>query len=418
MDIVRSSNKKRINKNTLIIVIFAIAAIAMFWSVVKGSSTDYVADKNTLLTAQVERGELYISVRGTGVLVPKDIRWIATNVSGRVERILIKAGAQVKTGDLLLVLSNPQLEQSLEETRWELEALEAQTKAQEVNLESQLLDQEAAVINEKLNYERALLTFNAQKRLQAQGSTSVSKIKHEEVKIEVAQNKQRWELEIKRLAKTKENIVAQNMAYQAQLNRMRKILARAQTQVDNLHVLASMDSVVQAMPMELGQQVNMGTNLALLARTDEFIAELRVPEKMIQSVMLEQTVTIDTRHSKITGVIKRIDPAVVNGSVQVDVELTGDLPAEARPDLTVDGIIDIARIANTLYVKRPMYAKASSDSAVYQLDHENDLANRRQITYGQISTQYIQIKSGLKAGDTIIVSDSSDWEQHQQIQIN
>ena len=309
----------------------------------------------------------------------------------------------MKTGDLLLVLSNPQLEQSLEETRWELEALEAQTKAQEVNLESQLLDQEAAVINERLNYERALLTFNAQKRLQAQGSTSVSKIKHEEVKIEVAQNKQRWELEIKRLAKTKENIVAQNMAYQAQLNRMRKILARAQTQVDNLHVLASMDSVVQAMPMQLGQQVNMGKNLALLAR---------------QSVMLEQTVTIDTRHSKITGVIKRIDPAVVNGSVQVDVELTGDLPAEARPDLTVDGIIDIARIANTLYVKRPMYAKASSDSAVYQLDHENDLANRRQITYGQISTQYIQIKSGLKAGDTIIVSDSSDWEQHQQIQIN
>jgi multidrug resistance efflux pump len=418
MDIVRSSNKKRINKNTLMIVVFAVVAIIMLWSVINGNSTDYVADKNTLLTAQVERGELYISVRGTGVLVPKDIRWIATNVSGRIERILIKAGAQVKTGDLLLVLSNPQLEQSLEETRWELEALEAQTKAQEVNLESQLLDQEAAVINERLNYERALLTFNAQKRLQAQGSTSVSKIKHEEVKIEAAQNKQRWELEIKRLAKTKENFLAQNMAYQAQLNRMRKILARAQTQVDNLNVLASMDSVVQAMPMELGQQVNIGTNLALLARTNEFIAELRVPEKMIQSVMLDQTVTIDTRHSKIMGIIKRIDPAVVNGSVQVDVELTGTLPAEARPDLTIDGIIDIARIANTLYVKRPMYAKASSTSTVYQLDQENDLANRRQINYGQISTQYIQIKSGLKAGDIIIVSDSSDWEQHQQIQIN
>jgi len=418
MDIVRSSKKKRISKNTLALAAMISTIAVMSWSILGSNNADYIVDNETLLTAKVQQGELYISVRGTGLLVPKDIRWIATNVSGRVERILIKAGAQVKTGDLLLVLSNPQLEQSLEETRWELEALEAQTKAQQVDLESQLLDQEAAVINEKLNYERALLTFNAQQRLQAQGSTSVSKIRHEEVKIEVAQNKQRWELEIKRLSKTKENLVAQNMAYQAQLNRMRKILARAQTQVDNLNVLATMDSVVQAMPMELGQQVNIGTNLALLARNDEYIAELRVPEKMIQSVLLGQTVTIDTRHSKIAGIIKRIDPAVINGSVQVDVELTGDLPVEARPDLTVDGIIDIARIANTLYVKRPMYAKASTTSSVYQLDQENEIAKRRQVNYGQVSTQYIQITSGLKAGDTIIVSDSSVWEQHQQIQIN
>ncbi|MCJ8318808.1 MAG: HlyD family efflux transporter periplasmic adaptor subunit [Colwellia sp.] len=418
MDIVRNSKKKRINKNTLALAAIISVISAMSWSIFGSNNTDYIVDKETLLTAKVQQGELYISVRGTGLLVPKDIRWIATNVSGRVERILIKAGAQVKIGDLLLVLSNPQLEQSLEETRWELEALEAQTKAQQVDLESQLLDQEAAVINEKLNFERALLTFNAQQRLQEQGLTSVSKIRHEEVKIEVAQNKQRWELEIKRLAKTKESLIAQNKAYQAHLNRMRKILARAQTQVDNLNVLASMDSIVQAMPMELGQQVNIGTNLALLARNDEYIAELRVPEKMIQSVLLGQTVTIDTRHSKISGVIQRIDPAVINGSVQVDVELTGDLPKEARPDLTVDGIIDIARIANTLYVKRPMYAKASSASTVYQLDQENDIANQRQVNYGQISTQFIQIQSGLKAGDTIIVSDSSDWEQYQQIQIN
>jgi len=418
MDIVRSNKKKHINKKALSIAAIISVITVMSWSILGGNNADHVVDKETLLTAKVEQGELYISVRGTGLLVPKDIRWIATNVSGRVERILIKAGAQVKTGDLLLVLSNPQLVQSLEETKWELEALEAQTKALKVNLESQLLDQEAAVINEKLNYERALLTFDAQRRLQEQGLTSVSKIRHEEVKIEVAQNKQRWELEIKRLTKTKENLIAQNMAYQAQLSRMRKILYRAQTQVENLNVLASMDSVVQAMPMELGQQVNVGTNLALLARTNEYIAELRVPEKMIQSVMLDQTVTIDTRHSKIAGVIKRIDPAVINGSVQVDVELTGTLPAEARPDLTVDGIIDIARIANTLYVKRPMYAKASSSSTLFKVDPESDLATRHQVNYGQLSTQYIQIKSGLEAGDTIIVSDSSDWEQHQQIQIN
>jgi HlyD family secretion protein len=418
MDIVREKPKKKIGIKILGVVALVIISFFAVKLVFNRDASTYAVNSNALLTDKVQQGELYVSVRGIGVLVPKDIRWVATNVEGRVERILIKAGALVNEGDLLMELSNPQLVQRLEETRWELDEMEAETTALEVSLESELLDQEAAVINEKLNHERALLTLNAQKTLLEQGVVAVSHIDHEEVKIDVAQFKQRWELEIKRLAKRRENLAAQRLAAQARVNRMRKILQRAQEQVDGLNVKATMDSIVQEMPMELGQQVSSGTNLARLARSGEFIAELRIPEKLINEVVIGQVVTVDTRTSKIKGKIKRIDPAVINGSVQVDVELTSDIPREARPDLTVEGEIDIARINNTLFVQRPMFAKSFGQAQVYLLDTEGNTANRHDVTFGQTSTKYIEIKSGLKAGQNIIVSDVSSFEEHQQIKIN
>ncbi|GAC19741.1 efflux RND transporter periplasmic adaptor subunit [Paraglaciecola arctica] len=418
MDIIREKPKKKMSVKILGVVALIIILFFAVKLVFNRDGSTYAVNSNALLTDKVQQGELYVSVRGIGVLVPKDIRWVATNVEGRVERILIKAGALVKEGDLLMELSNPQLEQRLEETRWELDEMEAETTALEVSLESELLDQEAAVINEKLNHERALLTLNAQKTLLEQGVVAVSHIDHEEIKIDVAQFKQRWELEIKRLAKRRENLAAQRLAAQARLNRMRKILQRAQQQVDGLHVKATMDSIVQEMPMELGQQVSSGTNLARLARSGEFIAELRIPEKLINEVVIGQAVTVDTRTSKIQGKIKRIDPAVINGSVQVDVELTSDIPKEARPDLTVEGEIDIARINNTLFVQRPMFAKSFGQAQVYLLDTQGNSASRHEVTFGQTSTKYIEIKSGLKAGQNIIVSDVSSFEEHQQIKIN
>ncbi|NQZ79705.1 MAG: efflux RND transporter periplasmic adaptor subunit [Colwellia sp.] len=418
MDIVREKPKSLLDKRKFgFLTLVAIASLVVFYFTSSGNGSFRVA-KDSLLIDVVQRGELNVSVRGTGILVPQDIRWVATNVEGRVERILTKAGAQVKKGDLLMELSNPQLVQQLEETKWQLEEMIAETNAQEVDLESQLLDQEAAVINERLNHQRALLTFNAQKKLLDQGVVAVSQIDHAEVQIEVAQFKERWQLEIKRLDKKKESLVAQSKAYKAKVHRMRRILQRIQDQVDGLNVKATMDSIVQVMPMELGQQVSAGTNLARLARRGEFFAELRIPEKQIKDVELGQIVTIDTRTSKIQGLVKRIDPAVTNGSVQVDVQLTGDIPKEARPDLTIDGVIEIARISDTLFVKRPMFASGFTDAAVYMLDAEGEYAHKTRVTFGQTSTRYIQIQAGLKVGENIIVSDSSSWQQHQQIRLN
>jgi HlyD family secretion protein len=418
MDIVRSKQKKTLNSKALSIVGVVSCGLLLLAYSYSGNGGSYQIDKNSLLIDQVQRGELNVSVRGIGVLVPKDIRWIATEVQGRVERILIKPGAQVKAGDLLLELSNSQLVQQLEETKWELEALEAETLAQQVSLESDLLDQQAAVINAKLSYQRTMLTLNAQKTLLEQGTGVISQIAHEEVKIEVAQQKERWHLEIKRLAKRKENLAAQAVAYQARLNRMRRILQRVQSQVNGLHVKATMGSIVQEMPVELGQQVNSGTNLARLARKGQFIAELRIPEKLIQNVAIDQLVTIDTRTSKIKGRVSRIDPAVINGSVQIDVELIGPIPSEVRPDLTVEGVIEIAHLADTLYVKRPMFAKSFTQATVYLLDSDGKSASKQEVAFGQVSSKYIQINAGLNSGEKIIVSDTSGWEEHQQISLN
>ncbi len=418
MDIVRSKQKKKFNIKRWLSVA-AISAVALVSIVnLSGNSSVYQVDKSELLIAEVQRGQLNISVRGVGVLVPKDIRWVATNVEGRVERILIKAGAKVKKGDLLLELSNPQLVQQLEETKWQLEEMVAETNALNVSLASELLDQEAAVINEKLNHERALLTYNAQKKLLDKGTVAVSHIAHEEVKIDVAQYQERWQLEIKRLNKKQESLIAQSKAYQARLNRMHKIYQRAQQQVESLKVHATMDSIVQAMPMELGQQVMIGSNLARLARSGEFIAELRVPEKQIKDVVLGQSVVVDTRNSKIKGIVQRIDPIVNNGSVQVDIELIGDMPKDARPDLTVNGVISIAKIKDTLFVKRPMFASEQSEAFVYMLTEDDSQADKVKIHFGQTSTQYIQITSGLVAGNNIIISDVSAWEKQQTISVN
>jgi multidrug efflux pump subunit AcrA (membrane-fusion protein) len=418
MDIVRKkSSAPPIKKILLAVGMSVIVATSVYWFLANNDGT-HVVDSDSLLTDTVKRGELAVSVRGSGVLVPKDVRWLTTNVEGKVERLFAKAGAIVEQGDLIMQLSNPTLVQQLEERQWELDELEAQTTALRVSLESEVLDREAAVIDEKLNYERSLLTLNAQDTLLKQGVNAVSLIDHETSKIEVEQNKQRLEVQTKRLAKQKENVQAQLLANQARLNRMRKTIERIEEQVESLNVKASIDAVIQSMALEVGQQVAVGANLARLAKRDEFIAELRIPESRIQDVVVGQDVMIDTRTSQVQGFVQRIDPAVNNGVVQVDVVFSGAAPKEARPELTVDGVIEIVRIPDTLYVKRPMFAKSSGESFIYLVDEANRLARKQSVRFGQSSNTYIEIKNGLALGQEIIVSDVSSWEAHQQVRIN
>ncbi len=418
MDIVRTKPNHTARNRWLTGLGVVTLVAVLVYSLAFASNSTYVVNNDMLLTSKVVQGELAINVRGIGVLAAKDVRWLATNVDGKVERIFAKAGAIVKQGDVIMELSNVQLQQTLEETKWEVDELEAQTQALKVSLESQVLDQEAAVINEKLNYERALLTLNAQNTLMGQGINAVSQIDHEAIKIEVAQNKQRWQLAIKRLAKQKENVAAQMLANRARVERMRKILERAEQQVASLEVRASIDAIVEAMPLELGQQVRAGTNLARLAKRDEFIAELRIPETQIQEIVIGQTVILDTRNSQARGIVKRIDPTVSNGSVQVDVDIVGPTPGEARPELTIEGSIEVVRIPDALYVKRPMFAKSYGDAFVYLLGADGKVATKHPVTFGKSSSALIEIKNGLSVGQEIIISDVSTWESHQQISIN
>jgi len=379
---------------------------------------DFVIDKDIVVYDTVKRGEFSVSVRGTGLLIPDNIQWLSANVEARVERVIVKAGKLVKKGDLIVELSNPQLVQLLEETQWELEAKVAESKAAQVQQKSALLIQKAVMLNAQLNYESSKLKQEAHTELFHKSTGAVSKIDYEQTRLETIQLKQRWEIQQDVLVTMKENIVAQDNARTARLKKMQKTLERAQQQVDSLMVIASIDSVVQEVPVEPGQRISMGGNIAKLAQQNSLIAELQVPELQIRDVAIGQHVIIDTRNNKVAGIVTRVDPAVVNGNVQVDVKFVGDLPSDARPDLSVDGEIKITELSDTLYVNRPIFAQSQSTSAIYKVSEDGNFAKRISIRFGKGSVNQIQILEGLNVGDQIIISDPSTWETYQKIRIN
>jgi len=379
---------------------------------------DFVIDNETLVYGEVKQGQFSISVRGAGLLVPDKIKWLAASVDGHVERVVVKPGKAVKKGELIIELSNPRLKQLQEETKWELEAMIAESKASQAEQKSGLLFQKARMLDAKLNYESSKLRLDAQQELFTNQTGAVSKIDYEKTKLETKQFKLRWQIQAEVLHSMTENIVVQENALKSRINKMQKTLERAQQQVKNLMIYASLDSVVQDIAVEPGQRINMGSNLAKLAQQDSLIAELQVSELLIGDVKIGQEVTIDTRNNTVSGIVTRVDPAVVNGNVQVDVEFTQALPSDARPDLSVDGEIKITDIADTLYVSRPIFSQRQSDSMLYKLNPDGDIAKRTQVKLGQGSINQIQIIGGLTVGDKIIISDASSWQKYQTVRIN
>lgn len=306
----------------------------------------------------------------------------------------------------------------MEETKWELEAQIAESKAEKVAQKTALLLQKSLMINAKLNYESSKLKQEAHNELFTQGTGAVSKIDFEQTRLETIQLKQRWEIQQDVFKSMQENTEAQHNALAARIKKMSKTLERAQQQVNSLMIYATIDSVVQEVPIEAGQRISMGANIAKLAEQNSLIAELQIPELHIQDVAIDQRVVIDTRNNKVEGIISRIDPAVVNGNVQVDVMFTQALPRDARPDLTVDGEIKITEITNALFVNRPLFAQSQSDASLYKVSPDGSSAQRVLVKLGKGSVNKIQVLEGLLLGEKIIISDPSTWESYQNVRIN
>jgi len=382
------------------------------------TQVDFVIDKDVIVFDEVQQGHFSVSVRGSGILVPENIQWLSSNIDARIDRIIVKPGKSVKKGDLIAELSNPRLQQLLEETHWELEAQIAESEAQKVGQKTALLFQKALMINAKLNFESSKLKQEAHNELVNKSTGAVSKIDYEQTRLETIQLKQRWEIQQDIFHSMQKNTLAQNNALAARINKMSKTLERAQQQVDSLMVYATIDSVVQEVPIEAGQRIRMGANIAKLAEQNSLIAELQIPELHIQDVAINQIVVIDTRNNKVQGIISRIDPAVVNGNVQVDVMFTEDLPRDARPDLTVNGEIKITEIADALFVNRPLLAQSQSMASLYKVTSDGNFAQRVPVKLGKGSVNKIQIIEGLEVGEKIIISDPSAWESHQKVRIN
>jgi HlyD family secretion protein len=378
----------------------------------------FIVNKSELVTAVVTQGRFQVNVRATGVLKPVYIRWVSAQVSGRVEQAFVKAGAIVNEGQILMQLSNPELYRELEKARWEFEAKKAENYAAYVSLESQLLDLENAVVEADYSYQSSKLKLDAETQLIEQKNATVSALDYQRSQLAVKQQNQYWLSQQQKVEKMKASLLASKTAQKARLGLVENNYQRIKDQVDALSVKATTDGVVQQVSLELGEQVQVGSSVALIADQRSLFAELQVQEIKVSDISIGQTVVVDTRTSKITGNVIRIDPAVTAGMVQVDVKLTSILPNEARPDLTIDALIEISNIDSALYVKRPAFAPRNSQATLYRLSKDDKFAQKQKVALGQSSVNQIQILSGLAVGDEVIISDTSDWQEHNEIMIN
>lgn len=417
MDFVREKPRKALVKKYWPIAAATLIGIVGI-SLLSGRVGGYVVDGDTIVSDVVKRGSFDVLVRGAGVLTAKNTRWLAADVPGRVEQLNVEAGDVVAQDDVLVVLHNPLVLEQLEEAQSQYDATEAETKAEIANLRTQLEEQTYLVKEAELDYELALATYDAEKMLFETGKGAISALAFKQSEVAVKRFDVRRKIQSSRLETMRSNIQIQEEALRTRVRIIARALEYAKERVDRLQVKASFDGVVHELFLELGQELAVGDNVATLAQADSLIAELRIPEIQIQQVAIGQNVIVDTRTSKISGMVSRIDPAVNNGTVQVDVTLVGDLPREARPALSVDGIISISNVEDSLYIKRPVHAQGGSRSELYRISKKNNIAERMVVEFGKASTDTIEVKSGLQEGDQVVVSETSKWGSHEIVNIN
>lgn len=372
--------------------------------------------RESLWLDTVKHGEMLREVRGPGTLVPKEIRWIAAETAARVDRIVIKPGATVAPDTVILELSNPDVVEAQLQAEAAHTAAQADYLARQMTLESQLLDQRANLAGFQADFEGARLQAEAESELAAKGI--ISKLQYKRSQLASDQLKLRVGIEKERIAKFERTIGAQLAADRARTEQLAHTAQQRQRQVEGLRLKAGIAGVLQQVPVQEGQQVMAGTNLARVARPGELMAELRIPETQVKDIVFGQTARVDTRNGVVTGRVTRIDPAVLNGSVLVDVELTGALPAGARPDLSVDGTIEIERLVDVLFVGRPAYGQPDSDVRLFRIDPDTGIALRIPVRLGRASVSVIEVQQGLAVGDQIILSDTSQWDEYDRLRLD
>lgn len=416
MDIARPELKQRKRRRHLLIgAVVGILVIGAAAGLMALGPAMPSVERSSVLVDAVKRGELLREVRGPGTLVPKEIRWIAAETSARVERILVKPGAEVQADTVILEMSSPEVDDQLLAAMTALTAAQSDLAAKRTELKSRLLDQQAAQAQAKTDYETARMQAESEKTVAEKGIIPAVQYKKSLVVLE--QLKYRVDIEQQRVAEFRRNITAQLAAEKARLDQLANTRDLRKRQADGLKVRAGIEGVLQRVPVEEGQQVDAGSNLARVARPGDLMAELRIAETQAKDIVIGQPARIDTRNGVVDGKVLRVDPAVQNGTVQVDVELEGKLPAGARPDLSVDGTIEIERLADVLYVGRPAFGQPDSEVRLFKVDAD-DVATRVPVQLGRSSVNLIEIRNGLKVGDRVILSDTSAWDQSDKIRLN
>jgi HlyD family secretion protein len=371
-------------------------------------------DRATVWVETVKRGSMVRQVRGSGTLVPEEIRWIPATTQGRVERILLRPGAQVTPDTVILELSNPELQQSVKEAQLDYQSAQAAYQNRKAELESQLLSQQAAVAGIEAQYKQAALDLEANEQLQKDGLVSALTLKQKQ--SQASELKNRLEIEQKRLEMTRVGITSQLAPQEAEVSNRRAAYELRVRQLDDLRVKAGMTGVLQLVPVEVGAQVGPGTNLCRVADPTNLKAELRIAETQTKDIAIGQYAEVDTRNGVVKGKVSRIDPASQNGTVGVDVILEGALPPGARPDLSVDGTIRLEELNNVIYVGRPAFGQENSTVGLFKVGADGE-AVRTNVKLGRSSVNTIEVLEGLQPGDQVILSDMSSWDEYQRIRL-
>lgn len=415
MDHARAKKKKSLGKQALIAALVGFVVVGAFLLFNIDFTTQRVERSKVVLDV-VKRGKLEIKVHANGQLVPKNVEYMASQVTGRVAKVIVKPGDVVKAGALLVELDNPQLVASAEEARSAWEGAVNEAKAAQAELRGNLLTQEALLTQAKFTLQRAQVRLAAENKLA--GQRIISDIDYQSSKLNVAQGIEQLALEQSRFEAIRDNIEVQLDVRQSRANALARALDRAKDEVGNLQILAGIDGVVQDVSVDVGQQLQPGAPIGRIAQPDQLYAELRVPAREATEVHAGQAVVVDTRNGTIDGVVARVDPAVNEGIVIVDVDLKGDIPPGVRPQLPVEGVVYLSQLSDTLFVGRPAYVKANAAILVYKLDQSGNYATRVPIKAGKVSLDYLQILSGLKEGDRIITSETGEWQNKDRILLN
>ncbi len=418
MDIARPEIKRQKRRRQIIWVSVALVLlVGVTVGVSRLKPAAPTVDRSTVWTDTVKRGPMLRQVRGLGSLIPshEDVRQIPAETEATVIRIVKLPGSQVDPDTILVEMSNPQLEQEALDAQLQVKAAEAEYQSLKVKLASDLMNQRAGAATVNAEYTEAQRQAQTDKALYDLGIISGLAAKASEGKAQemVTRNK----IEDQRLEINEKAIASQLAVQQAKIEEMRALAGLKQQQLQRLKVKAGVGGVLIELPLQVGQHVLPGTELAKIVQPNHLMAELKIPETQARDVQIGEPASIDTHNGVIAGEVSRVDPAVQNGTVTVDVKLTGELPKGARPDLSVDGTIDLEKLENVLYVGRPAFGQESSTISMFKLDPTGNGATRVQVKTGRASVNLIQIDSGLKEGDTVILSDMSRWDNTDRVKL-
>jgi HlyD family secretion protein len=416
MDIQRPSNAraKKIRR-----LIYAIVAVLLLGGATLALSRLKPAapsvDRATIWTDEVKRGPMLREMHGLGTLIPEDIRWIPAQTDSRVDRIVIRPGAIVKPDSVILELSNPELQRDALDAEYQLKGAQADYENLKVQLHSELLNQKATAAAVRSEYEQAKIQYGVDEKLRQQGLGSelnarLSQVKQEQLAIRAA-------LEDERTQNAADSVKSRLLAQASHVDQQRALYGLRRSQLDALHVRAGIDGVLQLVPVDEGQHVTPGTNLARVANPKKLKAEIKIAETQAKDALIGQKATIDTRNGIVSGHVSRVDPSVQNGTVTVTVAIDDPLPQGARADLSVDGTIEIENLKDVMYVGRPVHGQSDSTIQLFKLDADGSEASRVNVKLGRSSVNTIEILQGLNVGDKVILSDMSTWDSFDRIRL-